>query len=316
MRDKIIIISGPTASGKSGLALTLAKKINGVIINADSMQIYKGLPILSAQPTKREQENIPHLLYSYLEPTKNCSVGLWLDLAQKAINETLSQKQTPIIVGGTGMYISKLIDGIIELPKIPEQLRQETNNLFNRIGYEEFYRKIKEIDPIAVLKLAPNDKQRLTRIFEIHKLTGKKLSDLQKQPNQKLYPQEQFFHINLNPPRESLYKKCNQRFEIMFNNGGLDEIQQFMRDYPQIIQNPRFYSVSKTLGLQEIVKYINGEINREIMFTEAMQKTRNYAKRQYTWFKNQFKNIKMIFAETISEENLDEITQKILNKLK
>lgn len=315
MKNKIIVISGVTASGKSGLALQLAKQINGVIINADSMQIYKGLPILSAQPTEKERGEISHLLYSHLEPTKNCSVGIWLEIVQKAINETLANNKTPIVVGGTGMYISKLIEGILEMPDISKETRQKTTALYEEIGYDEFYKITSEIDKESVLKLSPNDKHRLMRIYEMYSETGKKLSDIKKQPNQIFYPREQFFYINLNPPRELLYEKCNKRFGKMVDEGGLDEVKKFMQDYPEIIQNPQSYSISKTLGLREIIQYIRGEINWNEMIEVSTKITRNYAKRQYTWFRNQLKDKDLVVEELLNKKNVILTMEKILKRL-
>jgi len=315
MQNKIIVISGVTASGKSGLGIELAEKTNGVVINADSMQIYKSLPILSAQPTREEQRKVEHLLYSYLEPTENCSVGVWLDLVQKAINATLDKEQTPIVVGGTGMYISKLINGILEMPTISKKTREDTIKLYDKLGYKDFYEKTKAIDEEAVLKLNPNDKQRLMRIYEIYKQTGKKLSDIKKQSNKKFYPREQFLHINLNPPRDLLYEKCNLRLKKIVGEGGLDEVKDFIKNYPEIIQNPQNYSISKTLGFKEIVDYINNEIDWDTMIDKASQKTRNYAKRQYTWFRNQFKDVDMGIEEIVNRGNVGGIVEKILKSL-
>jgi tRNA dimethylallyltransferase len=315
MKDKIIVISGVTASGKSGLALHLAKKINGVIINADSMQIYKGLPILSAQPTLQEQKEIPHLLYSYLEPSQNCSVGIWLELVQKAINKILANNKTPIVVGGTGMYISKLIEGILEMPDISKETREKTTELYNQIRYKEFYKLISDIDKESVLKLNPNDKHRLMRIYEIYKETGKKLSDIKKQPNQIFYLRKQFFHINLNPPRDLLYKKCNKRFGEMVEEGGLEEVKKFIKNYPEIIKNPQNFSIFKTIGLREIIQYINGEIVWEKMIEISTKITRNYAKRQYTWFRNQLKDKDLIIDEMLNKGNVGSFVEKILNYL-
>jgi len=315
MKNKIIVISGVTASGKSGLALQLAKQINGVIINADSMQVYKGLPILSAQPTKDEQNQVEHLLYSHLKPTQNCSVGIWLEIVQKAINETLANNKTPIIVGGTGMYIAKLIEGILEMPDISKETRQKTTKLYDEIGYEEFYKLTSDIDNEAVLKLSQNDKHRLMRIYEMFMETGKKLSDIKKQPNQIFYPREQFFHINLNPQRELLYEKCNKRFEKIIDKGGLDEVKKFIKDYPEIIQNPQNYSISKTLGLREIIQYIKGEINWDEMIEVSTKITRNYAKRQYTWFRNQLKDKDLVIEELLNKKNVVLTVEKILKRL-
>jgi len=303
-KNKIIIISGPTASGKSGLGLELAKKINGVIINADSMQVYKGLPILSAQPNLEEQKQIPHFLYSVLEPTQNCSVGIWLDLVKNEIEKALAQNQVPIIVGGTGMYISKLIDGISLIPEVSEKVRKETSDLYEKIGYEEFYKLAKNIDEIAVGNLNKNDKQRLTRVYEVFQETNSKLSDLQKLENQKLYEAEQFFHININPKsREQLYDNCNKRFIQMLENSAIEEVESFMQKYPEV--------VNKTLGLEELILLIQNKISKQEAIKTATQKTRNYAKRQLTWFRNQFDKKNLEIGEVVNKDNITRVLELI-----
>lgn len=316
MKKKILIISGPTASGKSGLGLYLAKEVDGVIINADSMQIYKGLPILSAQPTEEEQKEIEHLLYSHFEPTENCSVGIWLELIQKAIEGVFTKNKTPIVVGGTGMYVDKLINGLLPIPDISSEVRKKATDLFNKIGYEKFYEKTKKIDEESVLKLNKNDKQRLIRIYEVYEGTGKKLSEWQKLPNEKIYEKEQLFHINLRPPRDLLYEKCNNRFEKMLDKGGFEEVENFIKKYPGIACNLQNYPIGKTIGLLEVIQYFNDEIDKEELVRHATKKTRNYAKRQYTWYKNQFKEEDMmIINEMLTKNNVQTFVKKIMNVL-
>lgn len=216
--NKIVVISGPTASGKSSLAFELAKKINGCVINADSMQIYKGLPILSAQPTQEEQELVEHKLYSVLEPKDNNSVYVWLKLVEENVNKTLKNNKIPIIVGGTGMYISRLINGIKDLPTIPQELRNETIKLFDKIGYDEFYSMVEKIDNKALQKLNKNDKQRLMRIYEIYQISGNNLSFYEDAKNNYIFNPEMFFHINLNIDRDILYKRCQKRFKLILED--------------------------------------------------------------------------------------------------
>lgn len=288
MDNKIIIISGPTASGKTSYSIALAQERNGIIINADSMQIYKGLPILSAQPTEAEKSNIEHLLFSHLEPENNCNIGLWLNLAKEKIDYCFSKGKTPIIVGGTGMYISKLIDGISQIPEVPQNIREKFNNLYEEIGYQKCYKKGLQIDKEYTEKLNPNDKQRLLRLLEIFEITGKSLKHFTDKGNIKLFPREAFFHININPPRDWLYKRCELRFKKLVEENVLDEIKNFMQNHAKIINNLDNYSISKTIGLVEGIKYLQGEISLEEFISKSIQITRNYAKRQYTWFKHQF----------------------------
>ncbi|HSQ97412.1 MAG TPA: tRNA (adenosine(37)-N6)-dimethylallyltransferase MiaA [Rickettsiales bacterium] len=289
MNNKIIVISGPTASGKTSYSIALAKEKNGIIINADSMQIYKGLPILSAQPTEAEKSDIEHLLFSYLEPENNCNIGLWLNLAKEKIEYCFSKGKTPIIVGGTGMYISKLIDGISQIPEVPQNIREKINNLYEEIGYQECYKKGLKIDKEYTEKLNPNDKQRLLRLLEIFEITGKSLRHFTQKGNIKLFPRDTFFHININPPRDLLYQRCELRFKkLVEEDNVLEEIKTFKNNHKKIIDDPNKYSITKTIGLTEGIKYLNDEISIDNFINQSIKITKNYAKRQYTWFNHQF----------------------------
>lgn len=286
---KIIIVSGPTVSGKTAYSINLAKEKNGVVINADSKQIYKGLPILSAQPTEIEKGNIEHLLFSYLEPENNCNIGLWLKLAKEKIDYCFLNSKTPIVVGGTGMYISKLIDGISQIPEIPQSVREKINNLYEEVGYSECYQKALKIDKEYTEKLNPNDKQRLLRLLEVFEVSGKSVRYFQEKGNIKLFPREMFFHININPPRDILYQRCELRFrKLVEQDNVLNEIKTFSQNHKDVIKNPNDYSISNTIGLVEGMKYLNGEISLEDFINQSVKITRNYAKRQYTWFNHQF----------------------------
>ena len=311
--EKIIVISGPTASGKSSLAFELAKKLNGCIINADSMQIYKGLPILSAQPSQKEQELIEHRLYSVLEPKDNNSVYVWLKLVEKSVNETLKNNKIPIIVGGTGMYISRLINGIKDLPTVPQELRNETIKLFNKIGYDEFYNIVKKIDNKALEKLNKNDKQRLMRIYEIYQISGNNLSFYEDAKNNYIFNSEMFFHINLNIDREILYERCKKRFELIFNEAK-QEVNNFLENYNYVLDKKQKYSILSTLGLSEFIKYNNSLITENELVENTIKITRHYAKRQCTWFRNQFEKLDYIADSTPNENNVHEII-KLINLL-
>ena len=277
-KKKILIISGATASGKSALALKKALKENGVIINADSMQLYQELPILSAQPSLDEQKQVPHFLYSILKHNQNSSLQSWLEMAKSKIDQAFADEKLPIIVGGTGLYLSKLIDGINEIPAIDENLRAKIRDLQREELIENLINLGEEKSLITHL-----DKQRLGRRLEVLKQTGKSLNYWQEQPNKIFYPKEFFEHINLNPPREELYENCNKRMKLMFENGAIDEVENL------IVQKPSVDSlVLKTIGYLEIRDYLGGKISKEEAIDLAAQKTRNYAKRQLTWFRNQF----------------------------
>lgn len=296
-KNKIVVISGPTASGKTAYSIDLAKENNGIVINADSIQIYKGLPILSSQPTEEEQNGIEHLLFSYLEPEDNCNVGRWLKLAKEKIDYCLNIGKTPIVVGGTGMYISKLINGISQIPEIPENIRNEVINLYNEIGYEKFYKLASQIDKNYTSKLNLNDKQRLMRILEVYKTTGKSIQYFLNQGNIKLYDDNMFFHINIKPDREKLYKKCELRFKkFIEEDDAIKEIETFAKNNIKIVDNLSKYTISSTIGFKEGLDFLNSKITMEEFINKSIQNTKRYAKRQYTWFNNQFDKFDLIIT--------------------
>lgn len=306
---KIIVISGPTASGKSFFGLELAKKIDGIIVNADSMQIYKGLPILSAQPDSIDQKEVEHRLYSFLEPNENNSVYKWLSFVKREVDDIFELNKTPIIVGGTGMYISRFIYGIKDLPDISDEIRNESIELFEKLGYENFYELIKSIDELAVGNLNKNDKQRLMRIYEIYKVSGKNLTYYNNLENNVLFDKKRIFHINLMPNREELYARCELRFELMLDNLK-DEFLNFMEKYPYIFVGEDRYPIKNTLGFEEYLEYFNGKTSLEEMIRRTIKSTKNYAKRQYTWFRNQFKDVNFLLTKIPNKDSIEEIIEK------
>ncbi len=288
-KNRIIIISGPTASGKSRLALDLAQKKDIAIINADSLQIYEGLPILSAQPTLEEKKQVKHFLYSHLKPNQISSVATWLALTKSCVDQCIKENKLPVIVGGSGMYISKLVEGISEIPEINLAIRNEARNLYEELGRENFILELIKLgEEEKIIKL---DKQRLIRAYEVLKQTKKPISFWQNIPPQSSFSNYNFLHINLNPNREELYKNCNLRFEIMLKNGAIEEVAELVKqgaatDWP----------ITKTLGFTEINAFLKNEINYEKMLEISAQKTRNYAKRQLTWFRHQLPE-KLVFND-------------------
>ena len=310
---KIIVISGPTASGKSGLALQLAKKINGVILNADSMQIYKGLPILSAQPSSNDLQEVEHRLYNLLEPHESNSVFKWLELIKQNADDILNKQQVPIIVGGTGMYISRFIDGIKEMPDSDENLRNELNSLYDKIGWSEFYKMVQEVDEESLINIKKNDKHKLIRIYEIYKVSGKKLSYFESLPNKTLYDRNDIFHINIMPSRDEVYNSCNLRFKIMLEElNVVEEVKKFIKNNKDIFNTSS--SMLHTIGLLEICDYLNGKIDYQRMYELSVKNTRNYAKRQFTWFRNQFKTLDILLNSIINKKNINDVLTKIVKK--
>ena len=298
---KILIISGPTASGKSALAKQIAIRKNGIIINADSIQLYKELPILSSQPSFEDLQAVTHLLYSQLKYNEKSSVALWLKLAQQAIEESFAMNKLPIIVGGTGLYISSLINGISNIPEISPQTQKFCRNLYEEIDRESFIQQLIELGEDKA-KVENLDKQRLIRSMEVIKQTGKTIAwwhqNNAKSNNTKY---KNFIHINLEPNRQELYDNCNKRFEEMLNNGAIEEVKEFIKLNP----NDEL-PISKTIGYFEIRDYLAGEISKEDLIEKSCKKTRNYAKRQLTWFRNQFQK-KITFQNAQNRQTLEQI---------
>ncbi|WP_440679634.1 tRNA (adenosine(37)-N6)-dimethylallyltransferase MiaA [Candidatus Pelagibacter sp. HIMB1517] len=279
---KVILLAGPTASGKSELAIYIAKKINGEIINADSMQVFKEIKILSARP--EDYKNIKHHLYGFISVKKNFSTGEWIKYTEKKIKEILKKKKTPIIVGGTGLYFKSLIDGIAQIPNISKAKRDKIIKLFNQIGAGEFYKKLIKLDPKCKNKIIKNDKQRMIRFYEVKFYTKKSIFDWQKNTKNNL-KDIHFKKIFLNFPREVLLVKIEKRFKKMVDQGAIKEAKKFKK-----------LGVSKTLtsnnilGLKEIMSYLEGKMTLKDAVERSIIRTRQYIKRQMTWFRGQMKD--------------------------
>ncbi len=276
-KSKIVLISGPTASGKSKFALSLAKKINGEIINADSMQVYKELQILTARPLKKDQKNIQHHLYGFLSVKKNFSTGEWQKLAIKKINEIKKKNKIPILVGGTGLYFKSIIDGFTKIPKIPIKFRNKVRNFQKKIGQEKFYKKLLKLDILIKNKINPNDIQRSIRAYEVKSYT--KVSLYKWFSNTvKNYKDEDFVKIYINYPRADLIKKIRLRVDEMFKKGAIQEVKKFIK--LKVIKDR---TSNKVIGIGEIRKYLGNQENLDHIKDLIVIKTRQYAKRQITW---------------------------------
>lgn len=282
MDKKILIIGGPTASGKSAVALSIAEAKDGVIINADSQQIYKDLRILSARPTPEEEARVPHRLYGLLPAYEACSAGKWLKFAHMEIDWVLGEGKLPIIVGGTGLYINALLKGIADMPDIAPEVRTQATNDYEAMGKEAFAARLKEINPAFFERLKVYDKQRLIRAYEIWLGSGKTLSWWQARPTKGPYPQEWFDIQLVDLPRAELYQRCNARFTAMIEQGAIDEVKHLLS-----LQLPDDAPIMKSVGVRELASYLRGETTLEQAIEKAQQATRNYAKRQMTWFRHQ-----------------------------
>ena len=282
----IVIIAGPTASGKSALALEIARQRNGTIINCDSMQIYDALPILTAQPTAAEKSEIPHRLYGELPPDETCSAGLWREIAGPIIADILKRGATPIICGGTGLYIMALTEGLSPIPEIPPEIREAANQKQKELGNPGFYEALKKRDPEMASRFHPSHTARLIRAWEVLEATGKSLALWQNEARLAPPPHWQFEIHKVMPEREELQRRCDARFLQMMNNGVLDEVEEFSNslDAGEI---PADASLTKALGFKPLRAYLKGELKKEEAIERAQGETRRYAKRQVTWFRHQ-----------------------------
>ncbi|HEU5048327.1 MAG TPA: tRNA (adenosine(37)-N6)-dimethylallyltransferase MiaA [Rickettsiales bacterium] len=276
----ITIICGATASGKSAYALDIAQNIGGVIINADAMQVYRELDIVTARPTP-EQENIaPHLLYGVLSASEKCSAARWLEMAKQAIDETLAKGKIPLITGGTGLYIKTLIEGLSPIPDVPENCRKQAEMLWREYGAQA----LAEHDPEMHARLKLGDMQRHIRALGVWLATGKSLAYWQTIPRERPYPDAVFDIKHVELPRDELYRRCDMRFLSMMENGALEEAKAL-----HALNLSSDMPAARAVGVPELFAYLEGKCTLEEAVSKAQQATRNYAKRQMTWFRHQLK---------------------------
>lgn len=282
---QVLVIGGPTASGKSGLAVGLAQALNGIIINGDSMQVYDGLPLLAAQPDTEDLKTAPHKLYRVLRPDDPCSAARWRDMALQEIAGAEQAGKLPIVVGGTGFYLKTLMRGISPIPDVPATVRAEMAALLQDIGNNAFHTLLAEKDPVMATRLDTGNTQRLIRAMEVLTHTGKSLAAWQELPPEGTPAHLKFLFVALLPARAQLYSQCNRRFDIMIERGALDEAAAFTAAYPT--QTAEKVPLKKALGYPEIAAFQRGEITLDAAREKAAQSTRHYAKRQMTWFRHQ-----------------------------
>ena len=305
MKPKVIVIVGPTASGKTSLSIELEKKINGEIVSCDSMQIYKDMDIGSAKPTKEEMQGIKHYVLDEVEPTKRFSVAEYKIKAEEAIEEILKKKKVPIVVGGTGLYANSLIYGIeYDDIKLDEEYRNKLmDEASSEEGLKKLYEEAKKIDERAIEKISPNDKKRIIRILEIYHATGKNKTEQEKnsRKNEVKYDYK-IFGINIERP--ILYERINKRVDIMVEQGLIEEVKALVKKYPE------FPTAMQAIGYKEIVQYLNNELTKEEAIEKIKQETRRYAKRQITWFKR-IENLKWIDGLENTQNNINIILEGI-----
>jgi len=283
----IHIVAGPTASGKSARAIELALQKDGVIINCDSLQIYDGLHQLTAQPPDDDLQNIPHRLYSHLHPNDVCSAGNWREMVMPVIEDVLAEGRTPIICGGTGLYIKALTDGLSPMPDVPPEIRARVVERYETIGAEEFYKELDSRDPIMAARFHVNHKARIIRAMEVLEATGKSLAAWQELDRTPPPAHWDFISEVIMPEREELYRRCNLRFELMLEDDALDEVAAFTKR----IQSGEVRDgvpLTKALGYKHLQSYLDGAQSLEEAIILSQAETRHYAKRQTTWFRNQF----------------------------
>ena len=297
-KNKVIVICGPTASGKTALSIELAKQINGEIVSCDSMQIYKDMNIGTAKPTAEEMQGIKHYLIGYVSPEERYSVADYKKDAKKAIKEIIEKDKMPIIVGGTGLYIDSLIYEIeYQDIKFDEKYREKLEEEVNQKGLEELYKRAKEIDEKAIEKISPNDKKRILRILEIYHATGKNKTQ-QEIESRKKEVEYDYKVYALNWDREKLYERINKRVDLMIEQGLINEVKEILKKYNN------FPTAMQGLGYKEVVDYLNGVLTKEEMIEKIKMETRRYAKRQLTWFRKNKQTI-WLNAEDKIQDNIN-----------
>ena len=280
---ELYIMAGPTASGKSAKALDLAQRVNGVIINADAMQIYREVPILTAQPDQNALSAVPHTLYGVFDPAESGSTAQWSALAQQKITETCAAGQIPILVGGTGLYFKTLLDGISNIPITNKEIKAKIKSELDSVGLAGIRAKLANSDPDSYARLSPNDCQRQLRAYEVVLATGKPLGWWHTRSQRSGIRDQYDIKVDvLMPDRAELYRRCDQRFLSMLQQGALDEVRALLAR-----QLDPALPAMKIIGVRELGAYLRDEWSLDEAIAKAQQATRNYAKRQMTWFRNQ-----------------------------
>ena len=301
---KVILLAGPTASGKSKLAIKLAQHFNGEIINGDSMQIYKEISILTSKPNPQDTKIIKHHLYGFNSVKKNFSTGHWLKMVVKKIEEQWENGRMPIVVGGTGLYFKALTDGLVQIPDIPNRGRIQIRKLHKKIGQKKFFTQLIKMDPLTKRFVLPSDTQRSMRAYEVKKFTNKSLFEFTKETKSN-FNNNVFKKLFINISRDLLNKKIDTRVEKMFNDGAIEEVKKFYK-----MKIDKELSPNKIIGIKEIKDYLRGKITLIKAKELIKQKTRQYAKRQFTWARGHMKSWEMIYSQ-----NINDLYKKAINKI-
>ena len=298
MKNTIYFITGPTASGKSKFAIDLSKKIKGEIVNADSMQIYKELKIITARPSQLDNKKIKHHLYGYVDGSNRYNVEKWCQDASQVIKSLNKKNINPIFVGGTGLYIDTLINGIASIPSVPESIRNDSKNLLKKVGKEEFYKIVKKIDEDSIKLIFPNDIQRLRRIWEVFNYSNKKFSEWKKNKNKKFITSLDYKILLFLPDRKKNYERVNKRVLTMIKSGAIEEIENLLK-----FNYNKDLPIMRAHGVPEISAYLKNKITLEDCIKKIQLVTRHYVKRQNTWWNSS--NLQIFKKITEFPDNLD-----------
>jgi tRNA dimethylallyltransferase len=292
MTSKAVLIAGPTASGKSALALALAQGTGGVIINTDSMQVYRDLRILTARPTPDDEARVPHRLYGHVDAAINFSAGAWVADAAKTLAAAQADAQMPIFVGGSGLYFKALTRGLSAVPPIPPAVREEVRARLERNGVEALHAELAKRDPVSAERLKPRDRSRITRALEVVEATGRSLLDWHREGLPPLLPPGAFQALFISPERDALYARIDARFDAMLMSGALDEVAALAaRKLDPLLP------AMKAHGVPALIRHLKGEIALEEAAEIGRADTRHYAKRQFTWFRHQLQEFEWVSPE-------------------
>ena len=289
---KPLLIAGPTASGKSALALTLAQKAGGVVINTDSMQVYRDLRVLTARPTVEEEALVPHWLYGHVDASINFSAGAWVGDAAKMLDEARAQNRLPIFVGGSGLYFKALARGLSAVPPIPPEVRDSVRARLEHDGVEALHAELARRDPVSAGRLKPRDRSRIARALEVVEATGRSLTDWHREGLPPLLPPGEFTALFLSPERDALYARIDTRFDAMLKAGALEEVERLAaRKLDSLLPG------MKAHGVPALIRHLEGRLTLEEAATIGRADTRHYAKRQFTWFRHQLPEFEWVTPE-------------------
>ena len=309
---RVLVLAGPTASGKSRLAVEVARAFRGTVINADSMQVYRELRVLTARPDAAAEATVPHRLFGVLPAAERCSAGRWLRMATVEIEAALADDRIPIVAGGTGLYLKALLEGLAPIPDVPPGVVARARALHARLGGAAFRDTLRRLDPVAAARIPPGDEQRLVRAFSVARATGRPLSVWQRDGVRTPALDAAFAIIAMMPPRDALYAAIDKRLNAMVRAGALDEVRRLA----EANLDPGLPAM-KVLGVREFLGHVRGEIGLEDALREASRRTRNYAKRQITWLRHQLVGARIInaqYSESLEPEIFSFIRQFLLTE--